>query len=60
MAKDRFDILSKIILTGSKGRDTGEITEAALSLAAEYVGLEAAAVYLWDDNTGVGLYVVRR
>ena len=53
MAKDRFDILSKIILTGSKGRDTGEITEAALSLAAEYVGLEAAAVYLWDDNLKV-------
>ena len=53
MAKDRFDILSKIILTGSKGRDTGEITEAALSLAADYVGLEAAAVYLWDDNLKV-------
>jgi len=53
MAKDRFDILSEIILTGSGGRDSGEITEAALSLAADYVGLEAAAVYLWDDNLKV-------
>lgn len=60
MAKEkqhRYDILRRLAVAGSHGEDVRATTELALMLAADSVGLSAAAVYLWDKDMNVTLGV---
>lgn len=47
---DRFEILRLLAIAGSSGRDLSKASQAALEMAAQYVGLTAVALYLWDDK----------
>ncbi len=47
---DKFEILRLLAVAGAEGEDLNQASQAALSLAAQYVGLNAAAVYLWDGS----------
>ena len=46
----KFDILRLLAVAGARGEDLNQTAEAALSAAAQYVGLSAAALYLWDEQ----------
>lgn len=52
-----FEILRGLAIAGSHGEELRPTTEAALILAAESVGLQAAAMYLWDAHMNVTLAV---
>lgn len=54
---DRFEILRRLALAGSRGENLTETSERALSLAAGLVGLSAAALFLWDDDFKVTVTV---
>jgi len=47
---DRFEILKRLALAASKGENLNQTSERALSQAAAFVGLKAAALFLWDDD----------
>ncbi len=54
---DRFEILKQLALAGSKGEDLTGISERALSQAAGFVDLTAAALFLWDEEFKVTVTV---
>ncbi len=54
---DKFEILSRLAKAGSSGKDLREVSDSALSLAAEYVGLTAAALHLWNEKNELILSV---
>ncbi|MEW6411488.1 MAG: histidine kinase dimerization/phospho-acceptor domain-containing protein [Candidatus Zixiibacteriota bacterium] len=54
---NKFDILRVLAVAGARGEDLTGATQMALEAAAHYVGLNAAALYLWDDNLEVTLNV---
>jgi hypothetical protein len=54
---NRFDILRVLAVAGARGEDLTGASQIALEAAAHYVGLTAAALYLWDDNMEVTLNV---
>ncbi len=53
----KFEILRLLAVAGAKGEDLSQTVEEALALAAQYVGLTAAALYLWDENFNTTLTV---
>lgn len=54
---NRFEILSFLAVAGNKGYDINDAAQTALRMASEYVGLNAAALYLWDDKYKVNVSV---
>jgi len=54
---DRFEILRQLALAASRGEDLADRSERALSQAAGFVGLTAAALFLWDDDFKVTVTV---
>ena len=54
---NRFEILRFLAVSGAEGRDLKEAAQIALQMAADYVRLKAAALYLWDDKFKVSLTV---
>lgn len=54
---DRFEILKQLALAGSKGEDLTDISERALSQAAGFVDLTAAALFLWNEEFKVTVTV---
>lgn len=54
---DRFEILRFLAVSGSKGQDTNAAAQIALEMASDYVGLKAAALYLWDNKLKVDVTV---
>jgi signal transduction histidine kinase len=57
-ADKRFEVLSRLTLDGSGGEDLTAVTETALKMAAHYVGLKAAALFLWDSGFNKSLTVM--
>ncbi|UCG62811.1 MAG: hypothetical protein JSV52_05875 [Candidatus Zixiibacteriota bacterium] len=55
----KYDILRVIAVAGASGADLGKAAETALAAAVEYVGLTAAALYLWDDEYNTTLTVAQ-
>ena len=52
---NKFEILRLLAIAGSQGEDLNKASQEALAMSADYVGLSAAALYLWDDNYKVTL-----
>lgn len=46
----RFEIFRRLALAGAEGRHVQEAVESALATAADYAGLSAAGLYLFDDQ----------
>lgn len=46
----KYDILRLLAVAGASGENLRATAQTALAAAAEYVGLTAAALYLWDEN----------
>jgi len=55
--QDKYEILKALALAGSRGEGLQATAETALQLAAELVGLNAAALFLWDSEMQVTLSV---
>ncbi|MBK7140889.1 MAG: hypothetical protein IPH75_02265 [bacterium] len=56
-AQHRFDILRQLAIAGYRGEDFRPTAEMALRQAADLVGLQAAALYLWNDSRAITLAV---
>ncbi len=56
-AQNRFEILRQLAIAGYRGEDFRPTAEMALRQAAELVGLQAAALYLWNDSKAITLAV---
>ena len=56
-SSDRFEILGRLAIAGSRGEQLQPVVETALRQAADLVGLSGAAMYLWDDKMSVTLAV---
>lgn len=56
-AQHRFDILRQLAIAGYRGEDFGPTAEMALRQASDLVGLQAAALYLWNDAKAISLAV---
>ncbi len=54
---DRFEILRQLALAASKGEDLAQASQQALNHAAGYIGLAAAALFLWDEDFKVTVTV---
>ncbi|HKK20701.1 MAG TPA: histidine kinase dimerization/phospho-acceptor domain-containing protein [candidate division Zixibacteria bacterium] len=54
---EKFEILRLLAVAGADGEDLNQASQAALAMAAQYVGLNAAAIYLWDDKQQVSATV---
>ncbi len=54
---DKFEILRQLAVSGARGEDLSRVSQRALGQTARYVGLTAAAVYLWNDQSEVTLSV---
>ncbi|MBU1689089.1 MAG: hypothetical protein KJ589_17235 [Proteobacteria bacterium] len=52
---DKYEILRGLALAGQSRQGLTKAAEAALRQASELVGLQAAAVYLWDEGLKVTL-----
>lgn len=46
----KYEILRQLAVAGATGEDAASSAKAALKLAAELVGLSAAALYLWNKK----------
>lgn len=46
----KYDVLRLLAVAGATGENFKGTVQTALTAAAEYVGLTAAALYIWDDN----------
>jgi signal transduction histidine kinase len=55
--RDRYEILRQLAVAGASGAELERTVRLALGQAAELVGLQAAAVYLWDEQMAVTLSV---
>jgi signal transduction histidine kinase len=49
----KYDILRILAVAAAKGENLNQAAQLALDAAANYVGLSAAAIYLWDDDQKV-------
>jgi signal transduction histidine kinase len=54
---DRFDILRQLAVAGSQGEPLRSAAELALKQASAIVSLDAAALYLWNDQGEVSLEI---
>lgn len=54
---DRFDILRQLAVAGSQGESLRPAAEQALKQACALVGLEAAALYIWNEQQKVSLEI---
>lgn len=54
---NRFEILSQLAVSAAAGKNVKESAQTALAMAADYVGLNAAALYLWDEDYNINLSV---
>lgn len=50
---DRFEVLRTLASAATKDADLTQASQTALAMAAQYVGLNAAALFLWDKNAEV-------
>lgn len=50
---DRYEVLRQLAIAGARGEAIQPTAEAALRMAAEVVGLKAAALYLWDEKMAI-------
>ncbi len=48
--QDRFEILRELAVGGSRGDDLNSMARLALGQAARLVGLNAAALFVWDES----------
>lgn len=55
---NKYEILQSLAVAGADGEDIRSAAGLALSRAAGLVGLNAAAMYLWDDAMSVTVQVV--
>ncbi|NOY89102.1 MAG: hypothetical protein GXO93_06910 [FCB group bacterium] len=55
---DKFEILRLLAVAGARGEDLNQISQTALNEAASYVGLTAAALYLWDKEYKITVTVI--
>ncbi len=55
--RDRYDLLRQLAVAGTAGAELQATATTALRQASKLVGLEAAAVYLWDEHREVNLSV---
>jgi len=55
---DKFEILRFLAVAGAKGEDLKQISQIALDEASNYVGLTAAALYLWDKEYKITVTVI--
>ncbi|MBD3258632.1 hypothetical protein GF377_09390 [candidate division GN15 bacterium] len=53
----RYEVLRDLALAGGRGRSLEDTVRTALSQAAQLVGLNGAAVYLWGEEQQVTLQV---
>jgi signal transduction histidine kinase len=53
----RYEVLSLLARAGSNGDSSDRSFRTALDLSAGLVGLDAAALYLWDSNLAVKLNI---
>src|SRR3972149_6247167 len=51
----RFEILRRLAIAGSDRKGLVPAAETALRQATDLVGLQASAMYLWDENMKVNL-----
>ena len=54
---DRYEILRELALAGTGKKGLTQAARTALRQAADLVGLQAAAMYLWDESMQVNLAV---
>ncbi len=54
---DKFAILSRLALAAAEGEDLNRTAQEALEQAAELVGLEAASLFLFDDQLEITVTV---
>ncbi len=47
---NKFEILSRLAISGTGEGNLDEIAESSLALSSDYVGLSAASFFLWDDK----------
>ena len=55
---NKYEILQGLALAGSRGEDITAAAERALRQSAELVGLDAAAMFLWNEQMEVTLRVL--
>jgi signal transduction histidine kinase len=54
---DKFEVLRRLVVAGSKREDLQSTVRVALSLACDIVELAGAAFYLWNDDREIDLAV---
>ncbi|HWR83748.1 MAG TPA: histidine kinase dimerization/phospho-acceptor domain-containing protein [Candidatus Deferrimicrobium sp.] len=54
---DKFEIIRQLALAASGGVNLSQASHRALQQAADYVGLQAAALFLWDEEFKVTVTV---
>lgn len=54
---DRFEILRHLALFGKKGGNINEAAKQALEMTCNYIELNAAAIYLWDNEQAISVTV---
>ena len=54
---DKYDILRHLATAGANGEELHQTVQQSLQQAAEVVGLQGAAVYLWDESMTVNVAV---
>ncbi|MDD3732443.1 MAG: histidine kinase dimerization/phospho-acceptor domain-containing protein [candidate division Zixibacteria bacterium] len=54
---DRYEILRQLALAGVRGEELQSAIRLSLEQAARVVGLQGAAVYLWDDKMNINIAV---
>jgi len=52
---NKFEILRLLALAGADGDNLNSASQDALVMASDYVGLSAAALYLWDEKYKISL-----
>jgi len=53
----RFDVIRRLAQGGTSGKASNEVFRSALAMAADLLGLAAAALVFWDDNRVVTMTV---
>lgn len=53
----RFDILSNLAASATDSSNIREYAQNALNLAAKFIGLEAASLYLWDADLNISMSI---
>jgi len=53
----KYEVLRQLALAGAAGEELKQTVEKSLRQTAEIVGLQAAAMYLWDDEMNINIAV---